>query len=676
MSVRSWNGMRCIGAALLALGAACGGDGSTGPTTSGSSTTPFAITVSGGSGQTGTTGNALAAPILVRVTSARGTPLPGVSVAFQVTSGSATVTPSTAVTDTNGEASAQVTLGDTVGPVQVTASVAGTTITTTVAASSIATLVTPVVCGASNTVTLAPGQVMAATTTGLCVTGAASAEYVLIPFNAAATYRARAAFIVQPSNIDAPVAITSAASTSLTPRRDLASLGRSRDFALEARLRERTRRELTPLIPAARAWYAQRNAPGVRRSVVPANAKVGDLVTLNANSNDACTNPDNRTARVAAIGSRSMIVADTANPTGGYTDAEYQSIAVTFDTLVDAVDRRNFGDPTDIDGNGHVVLFFTSAVNALTPRNSGSFVGGFFDSRDLFPLRRTGNVPACATSNVGELFYLLVPDPGGMINGNRFSKSFVTTLTLATTAHEYEHLINASRRLYVNAAAEDFEEPWLDEGLAHVAEELLFYARSGLGPRRNIDAATLRSSPSILNTFSDDAVANFDRLGLFLAAPSRNSPYADNDSLETRGATWSFLRYATDQRATTAQETIWRALVGSPTTGLANLQQVFGGDLPSLFRDWATSLLMDDVAGASPQYQMLSWNLRSVFAVSSPPGGYPLQTVALSNGAPTTTSIVGGSASYLRFAVGAGKTAALSWNALPSNVLLTVTRIR
>ena len=34
---------------------------------------------------------------------------------------------------------------------------------------------------------------------------------------------------------------------------------------------------------------------------------------------------------------------------------------------------------------GRAVLFFTSAVNALTPIGASSFVGGFFYNRDLFP---------------------------------------------------------------------------------------------------------------------------------------------------------------------------------------------------------------------------------------------------------------------------------------------------
>jgi hypothetical protein len=410
--------------------------------------------------------------------------------------------------------------------------------------------------------------------------------------------------------------------------------------------------------------------------VIPRNVTVGQIVTLNANGDDPCDRPQIRASRVEAVSSRAIVVADTSNPSGGFTAAEYASIAAAFDTLVYDVNARNFGEPTDLDGNGRVILYYTNSVNALTPKNSSSFVGGFFTPRDLFPTQDTPTLgEGCAGSNVAEMFYLLVPDPGGMVNGNRFSKAFMTSVTIATVAHEFEHLINSSRRVYVNQEAEDFEATWLDEGLAHVAEELLFYRRTGLAPRQNLDATRLRSTPAISSAFSDAGIDNFDRLSEFLDAPTRNSPYAEDDSLATRGATWAFLRYAADQQ-TAAQETVWQGLVDSGTSGMATLQRVFGTNLTPLFRDWATMLLMDDVPGADARYQLPSWNLRSVLAALDGAGAYPLQTMSLASGTSTTASIVTGGAAYMRFAVGAGRTASLTWEALPPTVTLTLVRLR
>jgi hypothetical protein len=337
---------------------------------------------------------------------------------------------------------------------------------------------------------------------------------------------------------------------------------------------------------------------------------------------------------------------------------------------------RNFGMPADIDANGRVVLFYTSSVNALTPRNSGSYVGGFFDSRDLFPTTTQGGLRGCPGSNVAEMFYLLVPDPGGMINGNKFSRTFVTQVTLGTVAHEYEHLINSSRRLYVNTRTQVFEDPWLDEGLAHVAEELVFFERAGLAPRRNVDAAAIRGSTAVTSAFLDEGISNFERLGDFLFMPTRGSPYADDDSLSTRGAAWAFLRYAVDQVQPAAQEAVWQRMVNSPSAGMETLEFALGTDPAPLFRDWATAMLLDDVPGVDARYQFPSWNLRSIFAMPSVLGGYPLRTTPLSDGRTTTTTLSAGGAAYLRFGVAAGQTGAVTWNALPSDVALTLVRLR
>ena len=109
----------------------------------------------------------------------------------------------------------------------------------------------------------------------------------------------------------------------------------------------------------------------------------------------------------------------------------------------------NFGAPCDIDDNGKIAILFTRAVNELTPANSPSFVGGFFFPRDLFPAHAAPTFDVCATSNEGEMFYMLVPDPTGAINGNVPAR-LRRQLTTGILAHEFQHLINAGRRMYVN----------------------------------------------------------------------------------------------------------------------------------------------------------------------------------------------------------------------------------
>ena len=523
--------------------------------------------------------------------------------------------------------------------------------------------------------------------------GGAGAEYALVAFNGATSSLTRASVTVTPTGVTAPSSSLSsqlatggfAAVGSLgVATEDLAGAvadaDRAPSVAFHATLRAIESRELAPRLGAARAWQAARAARAAssssgapRLSVLSAQLTVGSTVTLNANANSACASPVYRTGRVAAVGSKAIVIADASNPAGGFTDAEYAAIAAQFDTLVHPTDVAAFGEPTDIDGNGHVVLFFTRAVNALTPRDSKSYVSGFFFGRDLFPNAATDELQACAGSNFGEMFYLLVPDPTGTVNGNTFSKSYVQGIIAATIAHEYEHLINASRRVYVNTAATDFEDTWLDEGLAHVAEELVFYEAAGLAPNRNLDATTIRSSALYKNAFNTHALSNFGRLELLLESPSPHSPFADDDSLQTRGATWSFLRYAADQTGTST--TAWSKLVNSSSTGMANLRAVFGSDVGSLARDWATSLVADDVSGAAARYQQPSWNLRSLYGALTS-AAYPLATTALANGVASSATLAAGGAAYFRFAVPAGQSATIAWGTLPSGVGMTLVRLR
>jgi hypothetical protein len=111
--------------------------------------------------------------------------------------------------------------------------------------------------------------------------------------------------------------------------------------------------------------------------------------------------------------------------------------SLAFDTLVAPVNELAFGTPTDIDHNGRVVIFFTRAVNELTPSGAAFYYGGFFHPRDLLPRRRDG-VTYCEGSNEGEMFYMFVPDPDGVVNGNIRRRGFVDSVTVGTIAHEYE----------------------------------------------------------------------------------------------------------------------------------------------------------------------------------------------------------------------------------------------
>jgi hypothetical protein len=288
-----------------------------------------------------------------------------------------------------------------------------------------------------------------------------------------------------------------------------------------------------------------------------------------------------------------------------------------------------------------VAILFTRAVNELTPVNANAFIGGFFYARDLFPRTQTPNYAVCPTSNEGEMFYMMVPDPSGTVNGNQFDLGFVDTLTTSILAHEFQHLINAGRRMYVNTSASDFEVSWLDEGLSHEAEELLFFRESGYTPRSQLMAESILDTwPHFAAWVSDDA-SNFVNFYLYLSDPANHSPINVNDEIETRGATWAFLRYAVD-KGFASDAGVWQRFANSTTTGLGTLTFALQRDPKQVLKDFAVTNLM----GGHP-----SWNFGSIYTQVFVGVTYPLPFGLLQEGTAVPVGARGGSASYWKFAV-------------------------
>ena len=538
---------------------------------------------------------------------------------------------------------------------------------------------------------LAAGEVVTdVAASGFCArAGASEEEFVLIPHFSVGTPSSTLTLQVLGSGLGVvgDAALT-ASSNRLGLTHDWAAAADHRE-QFERALRDAERREMPRFAAGARAWrdsalriIRANRQPGAlvpNAAAVPANVAVGDLVTFNVNALEFCANPRSSAARVVAVSERAVVVADTANPAGGLTSTDYRSIAVTFDTLVSAVDIAAFGEPSDVDANGRIVILFTRAVNELTPRGAPSVVLGFYFSRDLLPT--TSDQGNCPGSNVAEMFYLLVPDPDGAASDPR-TTSFVLSVSNGTIAHEFQHLINASRRLYVNHAANLSEETWLNEGLSHIAEELVFYRASRLAPRQNFGAELLAGSGAA--AFQEFQLNNLRRYAAYLRSTATQSPVGlpGDDDVETRGATWSFLRYAAD-RAAPADGDFWFRLVNSQVTGLANLSAVLGQDAAPVIRDWAISVYADDAAGSlARQYTQPSWNFRTLFPAAGAvfPLIDPPNERRLADAQATSLTMRGGGTAFLRFVVPAGREALVSvasgGQPPPASIRLAVLRLR
>ena len=492
-------------------------------------------------------------------------------------------------------------------------------------------------------VALAVGESLAADgSLAACMKTATNAEFVLVAHYNTAIANAMATTSMNGVGVAIPAPYPASARFSPGTSADV-----TQDLTFERGLRERER-EIEWRAAGARAWHRSLGA-----AALVAQPREGDVHSVNVNARDFCTNASFADMRVAAITDATVILHDLANPDGGFTDEEYRAFGRTVDTLVYPVDTAAFGAPSDIDRNGRVVIAFTKAVNALTARTATTATLGFFYSRDLLP--RVGTSATCPGSNGGEVFYVLVPDPDGVFSAPR-TKTFVQNVTLGTIAHELQHLINASRRLYVNDAHAVGEEVWLNEGISHIAEELVFYRSSGRIPRQNIGAAELADAATRAR-YDQYQASNFRRYVEYLKLPDSGSPIAPNDMLSTRGAAWAFLRYLAD-RAGPADADLWRRLVNSRTQGIRNVDEVLDGTgltVVSALRSWSVAVVVDDLPGGTGPLAQPSWNFVSAF----PQVGITewLAPTAIVAGSNLQTLIRGGSSAYTRFATAAGQEA-------------------
>jgi hypothetical protein len=558
-------------------------------------------------------------------------------------------------------------------------------------------------CSAGNTLSLAVGAVHVLTDAekaSLCVSGGTSgSEYVLIPFKGDASSDLTPVSITSVGTLTTTGAPTAAASASRSavlipsasgsPRLGTSAVHGTFGAAFERHLRSVERQQLTPIVNATPrgSLVANMQRSAVRRSPIlglTSTPTIGTYFPLNSNGDDACTNRQNHAARVAAVSNAAIIAVDSLAPANGFTDAEYASIAATFDTLIFALDTTAFGAPFDLDGNGRVLIFFTQTVNQLTPRGSQGFIGGFFFARDLFPdTNQTSLLQACPASNQGEMFYVPVLDPLKVFTDvpDFADKTQFKIDLIGTLAHEFQHLINASRRLYVTQTVNWDEDVWLNEGMSHIAEELLYFRESGFAPKQFLTLKTVAGSQAAVDAVNNYQLQNLARLDDYLFAPGINSPYAENDSLETRGATYELLRYAMDL-STGSNSSYLHALINTQQTGMANFNAVFGATFPNIFTAVQQQVIANFFNGSGiaidPKYSFPSWNYRDVIGNGLENNINPLTTRQLAGAGAVTFSLTGGGVGYGRFRIAGNGTATITSasgsGVVPTNVTMILVR--
>lgn len=336
----------------------------------------------------------------------------------------------------------------------------------------------------------------------------------------------------------------------------------------------------------------------------PAHAtvpRVGDRRTFKVYNRQG--NFSDVTAEVMHVSEHAVLYQDIAAPPGGLTAEDFAAFGALFDDPIYTTQSSVFGAPSDVDGNGRVIVLFTPVVNELTPATSGSggYIAGFFYGIDLQPRSVHEN------SNEAEIFYSIVPDPAGHHGGVR-TRENVLRVVPPVLAHELQHMIHFEHR---RKAGRPQEVLWLSEGLAHMAEELIaaeFERRGDL---------------AMVTAFRRD---NYERAFRYLQAVDRYTLIEDRNpgTLEGRGAQWLFVLYLSRHFG---EGKVLRALTQSKLDGVENVVDATKTPWAELFARWSLALWADgapELEGVAidPVYTFRGFNLRREIAGS---GRFPLQ---------------------------------------------------
>lgn len=242
-----------------------------------------------------------------------------------------------------------------------------------------------------------------------------------------------------------------------------------------------------------------------------------------------------------------------------YVDRDFigpSSLQPTVDDIIGTFDHevypracRTLGRAADVDRDGRFTILLTPWLGKLSDGkvSLGGFVRGSDFFRDLAP----------PYGNRCDMMYLntnLGPGPD----------------LRSILAHEYTHAVIFSEHMfgsYQPQAQHQDEEGWLNEGVAHVVEDLHGYSWSNLDYR----ISAFLSAPERYQL----VVPDYFRAGLFR-------------SHGHRGAAYLFLRWCCDRYG----DDFLKQLVQTNLTGTANVEAATHERFADLFREWTIALAL------------------------------------------------------------------------------------
>ena len=347
--------------------------------------------------------------------------------------------------------------------------------------------------------------------------------------------------------------------------------------------------------------------------------QVGDTIPLHADFNGTCSEARQVRAVVRRMGNHFVWLDDLDNPGETFTDAELIAFDEFYASYAARVHDDYFGPLSDLDENGRMLALMTKEVNRAG-------VIGWVSSLDLYPREQ------CATSDLAEITYLMVPDPDGSY-GEAVSKQFLLEYYPVALAHEVTHIIQLGSIILGSAGLKTL---WEVEGGATLAEQLVAYRLLGHGSGREMGYAEYSVGADWYGAWVTELALFFgwdprgDGDGRIPGAPEECSwvggPHQGNSGpcqLGGRaiyGVPWLVLRYALDRWGSVhpgGESALMRRLTQSPASGFASLVDIIPEQSwppEQVLSDFYITLWLDLQGWRA--LGMTSWNLQDIFALA------------------------------------------------------------
>jgi hypothetical protein len=143
-------------------------------------------------------------------------------------------------------------------------------------------------------------------------------------------------------------------------------------------------------------------------------------------------------------------------------DSVVPGIQTAYDTDSTGIDDKItgvFGEFSDKDDNGKVILLLLDIKDGYDPVSGGGYVAGYFDETHMYD---TETEPF---SNEADM--LFIDTYPGLYDWEDNGLGDELSQLCSTVAHELQHLINFSRTVLIGKAQKDL---WINEGLSTAAE--------------------------------------------------------------------------------------------------------------------------------------------------------------------------------------------------------------